>query len=186
MSPLEKASNIAVIIAAGAIAVTAVYDRVVRPVPFGATPSDTFAKQYKGKPMPLPGFQQGMAPATLVLFVSKNCHFCAESVPFYQRLAAVRSASSGRLRIIASVPQALETEAEAREYFSEKEITLDGAQPAPFRLIGVTATPTLALVGDRGIVTDVWVGKLPPEKEQEVVSRIAAICGGCVTGVSEQ
>jgi hypothetical protein len=117
--------------------------------------------------------------ATLVLFVSKDCHFCAASVPFYQRLAAVRSASSGHLKMVAAVPQATETESDARGYFSGHGIALDGAQPTPFRAIGLIATPTLALVGSNGIITDVWTGKLPPDKEAEVIRRVGAVCREC-------
>ena len=176
---LEKVSNIAVILAACAVAATAVYDRAARPGPPGASlPGGTFTQQYKGKSIPLEGFQPGAA--TVVLFVSKDCRFCAASAPFYQRLAAMRSASSGRLRIVASVPRATETEEEARAYFSARGIALDWARPAPFRLIGVSSTPTLALVSSKGIVTDVWIGKLVSAKEAEVIRRISAECNGCI------
>lgn len=179
MMKLETASNIAVIIAAGAVAGTALYSHVFRPSSTDPSAQATFAQQYKGKRVPLPGLDAGPGVATLVLFVSKNCHFCAESVPFYQRLAAVRTASSGHLRMIAAVPQAIETEAEAKEYFSERGIALDGARPAPFRAIGLVATPTLALVGSAGVITDVWTGKLAPDKETEVMARIGTICREC-------
>ena len=178
MRLLEKTSNIAVIVAACAVAANALYDRVANPAVSSAAPQDTFARHYKGKPIPLAGFQRGAA--TVVLFVSKNCHFCAESAPFYQRLATMRSASSGRLRIVASVPQALETEEDAKGYFSGRGITLDAAQPAPFHKIGVMGTPTLALVSIKGLVTDVWTGKLATDKEDEVIRRISAECSGCV------
>lgn len=180
MKPLDIASNIAVIVAASAVAATAIYNHVAaRQTSAGAVSASTFTQQYKGKRVPLPGLEAGSGVTTLVLFVSKTCHFCEESAPFYRRLAAVRSASSGRFRMVAAVPQATETGAEAKTYFAERGITLDGAQPAPFRAIGLAATPTLALVSGSGIITDVWTGKLAPDKETEVIGRIEAMCRDC-------
>lgn len=162
--------------AAGVVAVTAVYDRATRPEPLGMRPANSFAYRHLGKRLPLPGFQPRDAVATIVLFVSKNCTFCTESVPFYQRLAAVRSASSGRLRMVAAVPQATETAVEARTYFAQRGIILDEALPAPFRAIGLMATPTLILVGHDGIITDVWTGKLTTDNEAGVLGRIQTVC----------
>ena len=184
MKLLEIASNVAIILAAGAVGVTVIYDRVVSPERFGEAPANTFAKQYEGKRLPLPGFQPGVTTTTVVLFVSKSCHVCAESVPFYRQIAAMRSTSSDRIRIVAAVPQAIETEAEARTYFSDRGILLDQAIPVPFRAIGLMATPTVALVGSDSIVRDVWVGKLTPDKEAEALGRIEAVCCGLITNSS--
>jgi hypothetical protein len=38
----------------------------------------------------------------------------------------------------------------------------------------VRGTPTLILVDGDGKVADAWVGALPPEKENEVISRLRA------------
>jgi len=179
MKLVETASNIAVIIAAGAVAVTVIYDHVARPTFGGALAENAFSQQYKGKQAPVPGLGPSPGATTLVLFVSKTCHFCEESVPFYQRLAVVRSASSGHLKLVAAVPQAIETEAEANTYFADRGIALDAARPTSFRTIGMAATPTLALVDDRGIITDVWTGKLAPAEEAAVIGRIEAICHDC-------
>lgn len=179
MKLLEVASNVAVIIAAGAIAVTSIYGHVARPKSGGATSAMVFSERYKSKRIPLPRIETGTGVTTLVLFVSSSCHFCEESMPFYRRLADMRSGSAGRFKTVAAVPQAVETEAGARAYFSERGLAVDEAQRAPFRAIGVTATPTLALVGSDGIVVDVWTGKLPPSQEAEVVKRIEDTCHGC-------
>ena len=172
---LETASSLAVIVAALAVTATAIYDHVLRPNLRGAV-AVTFAEQYKGKRLPIPAIGPQPGTTRLVLFVSKTCHFCEESVPFYQRLAAMRSVSSGHFKMIAAVPPATETEAEARERLNEHGISLDDAQLVPFRAIGVNGTPTLVLVDGDAIIRDVWVGKLGPEKEAEVVERIQASC----------
>jgi hypothetical protein len=38
--------------------------------------------------------------------------------------------------------------------------------------IRVQGTPTILLVNNAGVVTEEWLGKLPPEKESEVLSRL--------------
>jgi hypothetical protein len=38
--------------------------------------------------------------------------------------------------------------------------------------INVDGTPTLLLVNEKGDVTDYWVGKLPPDKEDEVIRKV--------------
>jgi hypothetical protein len=176
MNRLEKASNIAVIIAATVVAVTTIYGRL-RP-PAAGVATEQFAKQYTGKPLPLPGIQ-GAAVTTLVLFASVNCHYCAESVPFYRRLAELRSGSSGQLRLVTAFPQARQTADETARYFSEKGITLDAVEPIAFPAIGVNGTPTLALVDRSGTVKAVWVGKLSAEKEAEVLLQIHSMCRDC-------
>jgi hypothetical protein len=103
-------------------------------------------------------------------------------MPFYRRLAALRSAPGEHMRIVAFVPQARETTEDARTYFTAQGLTADRIQPALFPAIGITGTPTLALVDSRGIVKDVWTGKLPPEEENEVVKRIGSQCPQCAAG----
>jgi hypothetical protein len=41
-----------------------------------------------------------------------------------------------------------------------------------FPKLGIDATPTLLLVNQEGVVSQVWIGKLTPEKETEVLSQI--------------
>jgi hypothetical protein len=38
--------------------------------------------------------------------------------------------------------------------------------------IRIQGTPTILLVNNAGVVTEEWLGKLPPEKENEVLSRL--------------
>lgn len=40
--------------------------------------------------------------------------------------------------------------------------------------VNVGGTPTLILVNSNGVVTDVWAGKLPPEAESQVLSKLQA------------
>jgi hypothetical protein len=43
---------------------------------------------------------------------------------------------------------------------------------APLSAVGVSGTPTLLLIDGGGAIKESWVGKLPPDKETEVLSRL--------------
>ncbi|MDQ3750112.1 MAG: hypothetical protein M3367_14050 [Acidobacteriota bacterium] len=45
-----------------------------------------------------------------------------------------------------------------------KQASLDSLQ--------VDGTPTLLLVNDKGEITNSWIGKLPPNKEAEVINKL--------------
>jgi hypothetical protein len=51
-------------------------------------------------------------------------------------------------------------------------VTVDEVRQDSLDSIGVTGTPTLILVNREGAVDGVWVGKLPPEGETEVLGRL--------------
>ena len=103
---------------------------------------------------------------TLVLALQKGCRFCDESAPFYRRLWQQRSSSEPR--IIAVVPG---NKAEVSKYLGELGVAVDGIVNASLADIHVSATPTLVLVDRSGRVSNVWVGKLDTNRENEVIER---------------
>jgi hypothetical protein len=106
----------------------------------------------------------------LVLILQKGCHFCSESAPFYQRLARQMS-ERGDVRLIAALPQNVE---EGGHYLSELGVPISEVRQTTLASLGAQGTPTLLLVDHTGAVSDVWVGKLPPDKEAEVLRRLEA------------
>jgi len=70
MRLLEKASNIAVILAALAVTGTVMYDRVVLPPQARALLTDTFSARYTGKRIPVGGFESG-TPAVFFVRLQK-------------------------------------------------------------------------------------------------------------------
>ena len=99
--------------------------------------------------------------------------FSTESAPFYQRLAREK-AGRGDVRLLAVLPQAVE---ESKKYLGEHGVAADDVRQTEPRDLGVQGTPTLVLVDKTGAVVDSWVGKLPPAKEDEVVSRMLSAGG---------
>ena len=102
---------------------------------------------------------------TLVLAISTTCQFCKDSVPFYQRLGAAGT----DVKMVAVLPQPV---GEAQKYLSGAGVHVDEVRQVPLNTLGVRGTPTLLLVNDVGVVTDVWVGKLQPDQETQVLTAL--------------
>lgn len=102
---------------------------------------------------------------TLLLALSSTCHYCSESAPFYQRIIEQR----GNTHIIAIFPELV---SESKEYLRNLGVYVDEIKQIPLDSLEVRGTPTLMLVNNAGLVTDVWIGKLPPSEETEVLNRL--------------
>ncbi|MGH9453840.1 MAG: TlpA family protein disulfide reductase [Candidatus Acidiferrum sp.] len=102
---------------------------------------------------------------TLVLAISTTCHFCKDSIPFYRKLGA----SGADVKMVAVLPQSV---SEGKAYLSGEGVRVDGVRQVPLNKLGVRGTPTLLLVDEAGVVTDVWVGKLQPDQENQVLTAI--------------
>ena len=121
-----------------------------------------------GTRISLPGVDWSDARQTLLIALSKECRFCSESAPLYERLAR-EAARRKDVRLIAVFPQ---DGAEARKYLDELGVPIQEIRQAQLDSIGARATPTLVLVDKAGVVTNSWVGRLPAEKESEVIARL--------------
>lgn len=180
MSRLEKITNISVIVAAASVTGLALYDRLVPHAERSGPRREAgieFVQRYSGKRFPLPPSLDGSADATLLLVVSRRCHYCAESMPFYKRLASFRS-GSGNFRMVAAVPL-IETRDEDMTYFSTHQIVLDALDPVSFTSIGVGSTPTMVLLNRSKVVKAIWIGKLNPDQERDVLMKLKSLCAQC-------
>jgi hypothetical protein len=109
---------------------------------------------------------------TLVLAISTTCHFCKDSVPFYQKLGATGT----DVKMVAVLPQSV---TEAQQYLTGAGVHVDDVKQATLGALGVRGTPTILLVNDVGVVTDVWVGRLQPDQETQVLTALGKkIVGG--------
>lgn len=160
---LEVAANVAILVVALLLGVVLV-KRYLLP---GAPPPR--AEQLKpGEKFALADVNWGQSKRTLVMVLSTSCHYCTESAPFYQRLARE---DSGRddVRLMAVLPQSVE---ESRKYLDANGVAVGEVRQAHPGAVRVSGTPTLIIVDSSGAVVDSWVGKLPPDKEQEVLNRL--------------
>jgi hypothetical protein len=105
---------------------------------------------------------------TLLLVLRDGCHFCSDSAGFYQRLAKDRGVSANT-RLIAVLPGDVD---DSRRYLDGLGVPISEVRQAPLSKLGVSGTPTLLLVNDKGVVTKSWIGQLPTEKEEEVIAAV--------------
>lgn len=116
----------------------------------------------------LPGFDWSKKDAHIVLVLRKDCHFCTESAPFYQRLVQ-GLANRTDVDLIAALPQ---DSADAHQYLNDLRLSIPEVRQADIAAIKVFATPTILVVDKTGTVTDLWRGKLQADKELEVLNRL--------------
>ncbi len=107
------------------------------------------------------------ADRTLLIVLSTNCRYCTESVPFYQRLAR-ENMGHDEIRVTAVFPQSI---AEAQKFLTDHAISVDEVRQSTPGATYVKATPTLIMVDRAGSVIESWIGKLPAEKEADVMKR---------------
>ena len=116
---------------------------------------------------------------TVVLFVSKYCHFCSESMPFYSLISSLRTRDSGAFRLLAVTPSGRENTAEDEQYLAEYHVRVDGIGQLGFDALGIRGTPTVALLDGSGRVFKAWTGKLPSNTETEIIKIIRRLCSEC-------
>lgn len=167
---IETGSNIATITLAALLGVILVRGGIPR-----EGNSATFSSGRQVQPAPRIGLDLAKSPIsvdwaankrTLVLGLQTGCHFCTESAPFFQKLAA---AAAGGTKIVAVLPQSL---GDSKQYLAKLSVHVDEIRSAPLADITVIGTPTMLLVDGKGIVRNVWVGKLSEDRQSEVLSAI--------------
>ena len=125
------------------------------------------ARIQPGTKLSVPGVEWNKNERTLLLVLSTTCHFCTESAPFYQRLAQEK-AKKGGVGLVAVMPQSVD---ESQKYLNGLGVSVDDIRQASLDTVQVRGTPTLIVADRTGTVVESWVGKLPAEKEGEVLNR---------------
>ena len=120
-----------------------------------------------GAKVNLLGVDWSRQPRTLILALRSDCRFCNESAPFYQRL--LTEAKTKNVKVITVFPTAVE---ESTAYLDKLGVQGVEVRRLPLTNLQAGATPTLILANDKGEVTNYWVGRLPPDKEDEVINKL--------------
>lgn len=121
-----------------------------------------------GTKLSLSGIDWQKNGQTMLLVVAPGCHYCSESAPFYQRLVR-QTQERGEIKLMAVFPQG---SSDGSRYLKELGLPIEAVTAASLDSMGIIGTPTLLLVNNQGVVTNVWIGQLPPDKEAEVLSRL--------------
>ncbi len=130
------------------------------------TDSNSLSNQIqRGTKLTFSGIDWEKNGQTLIIALSDKCHFCSESAPFYQRLTR----EHGRAHLVAVLPQSVE---DGRKYLESLGVNIDDVRQVSFPSMGLRGTPTLILADDKGVAVDSWLGRLPAEREGDVLSRM--------------
>jgi len=131
----------------------------------------TKGKDYRvaaGTKVSLPEVDWAQNGKTLLLVLQKGCRYCKQSAPFYQRLVK-ETATNRTIRLVAVLPQDV---ADGTQYLRDLDVPIDEVRQAALETLKVQGTPTLILVNSKGEVVESWAGKLPSDKETEVLNRL--------------
>lgn len=120
-----------------------------------------------GKKINLENFDFSAQPKTVVLALQTTCKYCNESAPFYKRL--IESTKDKPVKYVAVFPTPVE---ESAKHLQELGITGVEVRQTPINQIDVSGTPTLILTNANGEVEQFWLGKLPADKESDVINKI--------------
>ncbi len=154
---LEVVTNVAVLLAATAFIAALSWGFFARQQ--APTAGSGFRK---GEPAPvLPSIDYAGASKTLLVAMSTKCHFCTESIPFYNSLVERHPGT----RVLAVFPN---DEDEVKEYARQQRLRLEAVGGVDFRALRIESTPTMILIGGDGKILDFWIGKLSAANEARV------------------
>lgn len=171
MSKLDTIANVAAIALCLVIGGDVAYRHLSAPKPRqGASSSGGEASYKEGDQFPaLARVDFRRAKTTAVLVIRSTCHFCAESMPFYKRLAASVNARTPAAALVAVCTEA---EGSCADFLKQAGVSVAAVVATPPGGLRVRGTPTLLLVNSAGEVSHVWAGKLTEAKETEVLKLV--------------
>jgi hypothetical protein len=160
---LEAIANLTVIVMALAVGgvVLARYSASYR-TPLAIAAGDHLAK--------LPGLDWTQHRRCLLLVLNTGCHYCQESVPFYQELAHAQRPDGDAPDLIAVFPNNAET---VSQFAGQEDLSIRTVPGIRLESLRVNATPTLLLVDSDGRVERTWVGVLTSREELELLTLVS-------------
>jgi hypothetical protein len=167
---IEMIANVIVILLAIVIGSVYLKDRFSTPAP---EPSGVKT----GDKLPhLDGWDWAAQERTLVLVLRNGCHFCEDSAPFYQRMAAKERQDGSNVAIVAVFPDGADA---VNEVVRSESLGVRALTGVPLDRLNVSGTPTLLLVDRSGTVLKAWIGMLSPRQELEVMRATACHSSSC-------
>jgi thiol-disulfide isomerase/thioredoxin len=160
---LEIASNITVIVAAGALVAALLIARHKAQETTAATNAQEVAQLRES----LPTLEKPDGKHKLLLIaMSTTCSYCKASIPFYKHLESRMPAGA---KVVAIFPQG---DGEVQKYEKEQGLSLPFKSNIQFDRMGVVGTPTVILVDQWGHPQRTWMGLLKRGDEKEIEQNI--------------
>lgn len=113
------------------------------------------------------GIDLAANPKNVLLVLQKGCKYCSESAAFYKNL--IEQTKNKNVRVTAVLPQPND---EAEQYLRDLGISGIEIRQSQLDSLNVGGTPTIIVTDNQGVITDTWMGKLPPDKESEVIKKL--------------
>jgi len=120
-----------------------------------------------GDRVSLADFDWSKSNKNVLLVLQKGCHFCSESADFYRRM--IQQAKDKNVNVVAVLPQSKD---EADKYLDDLRLSGIPTRQSSLSSLKVGGTPTIIIADDKGEITDLWLGKLTPQKEIQVLNKI--------------
>lgn len=160
---IELAANVLIIVVAVLMS-GAIIQRTFFPEALSASGPDL---PKVGDKVPLADFDWSKSERNVLLVLQKGCQYCSRSADFYKKL--IEETRGRDVNLVAVFPQARE---EAEKYLGELGLPPLEVRQSQLEELLVAGTPTIIVTDRRGVITNVWLGKLPPAKEQEVLAAL--------------
>lgn len=104
---------------------------------------------------------------SLILFLKVGCPWCETNAPFYRALS--EADSDNRVHLIAMFPQPV---VESKIFLASNGIAIFDVRQGDIAGLGVTGTPTLAVVDSSGKIRSLWVGALSAERQADLLTAL--------------
>lgn len=139
----------------------------------GAGSLDAYADTLAGqRETSIPPAVWQASPVHVVLLLNSTCRFCDESMPLYQKFAALRREYGVRFSLVAvgaEPPDVL------REYLRQNKINVDSVLQVRSGFATVRFTPAVFIVNSQGIIQKAFLGKLNEGSEKQLLQLVEAL-----------
>ena len=166
---LETITNIAMLMALLVFCATVIKDDWLHPQEHQLKSIAQTDNSVRGTQLKLEGVSWNKVDKTVVMALSTQCHFCEQSIPFYQKLSSSPAVSSGHVALVALFPQ---TRLEALSFVERNRLHIDNILSVSPQVVGASGTPTVYVVDRTGKIEDVWIGMLSTDQEKELLSKL--------------
>lgn len=115
-----------------------------------------------GKLVNIDGFDSSKAEANILFVMQKGCHFCEESMEYFQRITAQKKGS--KFSFYTVFPP---SDTEVKTYLNGYGFSEVGILNKELSDLDVRGTPTVLVTNRKGEIIAKWVGKLSDSRKLE-------------------
>lgn len=139
----------------------------------GAGNMDAYADTLVGQgETSIPSAVWQASQSSIVLLLNSECRFCDESMPLYQKLAALRRGYGNRVSLVAV---GAEPPTVLREYLRRNKIDVDSVVQVRSGFANVRFTPAVFIMNSQGVIQKAFLGKLNNGNETQLLHLVAAL-----------